>query len=184
MYRPFILLVVVAVLTPHPANSDSAGRMRITAQAAVIELDALADGNRLVPQQALEFTLTVEPQCAPDTRAESISISAADTRRTYGSSDFTEKSVLETQLTIPRKQVSPIAVNGFCQTNREANLTSQELHIEDAFSAHISLRCAGEEKHSIIYMVQPLDLRLQCNAADDAAESSVDQDASSPSSIR
>lgn len=184
MYRPSLLLVITTVLAANPANSDSAGQLRITAQAAVIKLEALADVRRLVPQQALEFTLTIEPQCALDMRAESISISAADTRQSYNTSDFAEKSILETQLTIPSKQVSPIAVDGFCQISREAKLITQELRIEDAFSAHISLRCAGEEKHSITYAVQPLALRLQCNAADQATESSADQDSSPSSSIR
>jgi len=184
MYRRSLFLVITTVLAANPAKSDSAGQMRITAQAAVIKLEALADVPRLVPQQALEFILTIQPQCAPDMRAESISISAADTRRTYLRSDFADKSILEMQLTIPSKQLSPIAVDGFCQAGHKASLTTRELRIEDAFSAHISLRCASEERQSIAYIVQPLALKLQCAAPDEVSESAVDQDSSPSSSIR
>ena len=184
MYRPFIWLIAAAALTASPSNSEPAAQLLVTAQAAVVEVEALADGRRFLPLQALEFTLTIEPQCAPDMQPESISISVADTRRTYARGDFAENPVLETQLVIPRNQVSPLAVQNFCQTDREAYKASTEMHIEDAFSANISLRCAGEEKHSISYAVQSLDLRLQCNAAKEAPDPSVDQAASPPPSTR
>jgi hypothetical protein len=160
-----ILLFTAVIMTASPVRSDSGAQLRANAEAAVVVVKPLPDGRRLIPLPGLEFTLIIEPQCAAGMQAESISISVADTRMTITGSDLDGHQPMRTSISIPRKQVSPLAVEGFCLANRADNTNSSVLLIKDAFTANISLRCAGENKQTTIYASQPLNLHLQCETA-------------------
>jgi len=54
----------------------------------------------------------------------------------------------------------------FCQIGEDRNQVSQELLVRDAFTAHLSLRCASDEQQFVVYATQPLDLTLLCKSVD------------------
>lgn len=184
MPRPSILLLISAAISSSPANSESASQMHVTSQAAQVEIEALTGGRRLIQLPALEFELLIELQCPTEMRAKSINISVADTNQTFDVSDVEEPAILEARMTIPRQQVSPVAVDGFCQADQGGAVASREMLIKHAFSAHISLRCANPDRQSINYASQPLDLRLRCNVGNGAVDAPTDQDSSPPSMPR
>ena len=136
---------------------------------ATVEITAQPAGRRLIQLPALEFSLTIEPQCESDMYVESISISVADTRATVTVAE-PDQAVLTTTLTLPRHQAAPLAVVNFCQTaadqSQSQSQSSQELLVRDAFTAHLSLRCSNDERQSIVYASQALDLVLRCKSAD------------------
>lgn len=179
MRRHSILLIFTAIIIANPAMSDSSAYLRVTAEAASVKVKPLPDGRRLIALPTLEFALIIAPQCAPDMRAESISISVADTQKNLGATDIGDQPTVATSISIPRKQLSPLAVDGFCRAVDNTASFSTDLDIRDAFTANISLRCAGKDKQSIVYASQALHLSLQCEAPDGEVEARDDQAASS-----
>ena len=178
-----ILLAVAAAGAASTANSDSSGRVIVAAHPAIVDIKPLADDRRLISLPALEFALTIEPQCATGMQAESISISIADTQKTYGAVAIDGRSIVEVSLTIPHGQIGPLAAAAFCRTGSD-EIAPRILLVQDAFTAQLSLRCVGDEKRSIVYVSQPLDVKLQCHNADDDSDPPTDQESSSTSILR
>ena len=180
MRSPLILLCVAAAIVTIPVLADSGAEMSVKAQAAVVTVKPLPYGRRLVPLPALEFALLVEPQCAPDTQPDSISISVADTKTTLTASDINGRSMVVASIAVPRRQVSPLAIEGFCQADQSDESNPPELLVKDAFTANISLRCAGEHNTVIAYASKTLDLKLRC--MNEEGETGAPSDQDSPSS--
>jgi len=177
--QSILLLVAVASITSI-ARSDPIGRIIVEARAAVVAINPAADDRRLISLPSLHYALTIEPQCAMNMRAESISISVADTRITYSAADIDQQSIVEVNLTVPQQQIGPIAIRGFCGPDETGDATKRVLHVKEALTAQLSLRCANDSARSIVYSSQPLDVDLQClSTASDAA--STTQDSSPPS---
>jgi hypothetical protein len=176
-----ILLIFTAIIIANPAMSDSGALLHVTAQAASVKVRPLPDDRRMILLPTLEFALIIAPQCAPDMRVESISIGVADTRKSLGASDIGDQPNVATSISIPRPQLSPLAVDGFCRAADNAATIPADLNIQDAFTANISLRCTGTDKQSIIYTSHTLHLNLQCDALDGEAQTRDDQAASSSS---
>jgi len=184
MRSPSILLCAAAAIMIMPVLANSGAEMRVKADVAVVTVKPLPGGRRLVRLPALEFALLIEPQCAPDTQVDSISISVADTKTTLTAGDMDGQSEVVAKIAIPRRQVSPLAIEGFCQLGRNDESNQSEMLIEDAFTASISLRCAGEHNTVIAYASKALDLKLRCVHEEGETEAPPDQGAPSSSIAR
>lgn len=178
-----LLLVAVASVTSI-AKSDSIGRVIVKAHAAIVVIEPVPDDRRLISLPSLNYALTIEPQCATDMRAESISISVADTRKTYTTAAIDGQPVVEVTLTIPRQQIGPLAIQNFCRSDQSDATAIRILHVKEAFTAQLSLRCANDTAQSIVYASQPLDVDVQCQATDGDPASATTQDSSSDSEPR
>jgi hypothetical protein len=151
----------------------------VDAQAAVVELDAVADDRQLIRLPNLQFELSLKPMCGAAGHVESISVSAADTRQNYDLDDINEQSVVDVALSIPSQQLGPLRIGDFCRTTTANSAADMELTIRGALTAHLSLRCLSDEEQSMIYVSQALDVILRCNNIDDASiESPEDQESS------
>jgi hypothetical protein len=175
MVRRLILPVLVIAATAMPVQSESVSLIKVRSEPAAVEVTPQAAGRHLVRLPALEFLLEIEPQCDNNMRAESLSISVADTRETVAFTDNDER-IITTTLTLPRQQTAPLAVVDFCRVDEDQSLGSQELLVRDAFTAHLSLRCTSDEQQSGVYASQSLDLTLLCKP--------LDQDPSADSATR
>lgn len=162
--RLFLLSLAVAS-TAMPARSDTVSQIKVESEPAAIAIAPQETGRRLIQLPALEFSLAIEPQCESDMQAESISISVADTRETVTVVDA-DASIVTTTITIPSRQAAPLAVLDFCLIDEDQNQASRETLVRDAFTAHLSLRCANGDRQSIVYASQALDLALRCESAD------------------
>jgi hypothetical protein len=131
----------------------------------VFEIKPLTEGRRLIRPPALEFLLRIDAECDANAEIASISISIADTQKALTSPDLSEAAPIATRITIPARQVSPIAVQDFCPMGSRA--AGDELVVRDALTAHVSLRCTGEAGESITYASRTLDVMLHCDAAAD-----------------
>jgi hypothetical protein len=129
----------------------------------VVAIKPLTEGRKLIRPPALEFLLRIDAECDVDAEITSISISIADTRKALTSTDLSEAIPIATRITIPARQVSPIAVEDFCPMGSPA--AGDELVVRDALTAHVSLRCTSEAGESITYASRALDVMLQCDAA-------------------
>ncbi len=175
-----ILLLATLILAASTAESDAIGRLIVRAQPAIVEIDPLPAGRRLVSLPNIEFVLMVEPQCAAPASAESISISVADTRKTEQVSNFADDASIEMILKIPSRQSGRLAVDTFCQHGEYPLSGPQELLVRDAFTAQLALRCTSDGMQAIVYAVQRLDVSLRCRVTDKSEVSSPnDQDSTS-----
>jgi hypothetical protein len=95
----------------------------------------------------------------------------------FDSGDIGDQLVVETSLALPHRQTGPLRVDSFCR-DEDAGDMAHALHIDDVFTARLSLTCASEETSAIVYTTLPLDVRLTCDAGDTAADGRSDQGAS------
>lgn len=169
--RPLRTFVLLALMPSAGAADSSAGNpLLVHPQAAVAEIPAQPAGRRLVVLPALEFEISVAAQCKAGARAETISISVADTHTVYRVDGSNGKATFEATLRIPRLQLAPLATQGFCIGDELNSGTVQSLLIRAAMTAQVSLRCAREDGPSMHFEAVPLDIMLICASAGDVAE--------------
>ncbi|NIA27859.1 MAG: hypothetical protein GWP02_07355 [Desulfobulbaceae bacterium] len=163
-------LIFVVIST---ATGAAAGflpeRLHVDAQAVVVEIEPISDSRQLIRLPKLRLALALEPVCGTNSRVESISVSVADTRQTYGTDDIGTEAIVNAVLSIPGEQLGPIRIGDFCHSIVASTVEAGELIIRGALTAHLSLRCARDEKHSMTYVSQALDIVLRCIRPGDAA---------------
>jgi hypothetical protein len=155
----FYLSLALALGCVQSAWPDDNTRLQVDAAAAVAQIEPMAVGRKLIRLPALEFELSIDAACALDSTAKSLSISVADTRQTISGDDTGNISSEPIRFLVPARQVSPIAVYGFCS---HAGEDSERL-IQGAVTTHLSLRCLGAEGETITYASHALDVLLRCD---------------------
>lgn len=163
MLTRLLLLLIPAILACGRAWPDDAPNLEVGATPAIVQVRPLPKGRRSIRLPALEFELSIQADCAVDGKAQSVSISIADTRRTFSDDKLTNISDEVITFSISARQLSPVAVEGFCLLDDDRNLV-QELLVQDAVTIHSSLRCTGDDGESITYTSHALDVMLQCDA--------------------
>ncbi len=179
MHVLLILPAFAVALVTSSAQSEPSGRMLVEAKPAMVAIAPLPDDLRLISLPALQYVLRIEPRCAAETQAESIFVSIADTRKRLDAGDIDGQRRIEMELVLPRRQIAPIAIQDFCRASSAGNSANRVLRLKDVVTAHLSLRCSGQEHNSIVYATQALDVDLRCER--DPAQPADDQDASSAS---
>ena len=167
MRGPLVLAIILILATAAPSGADDAPPI-IRAKPAVVEMTADPNRRRLTRLPSLEFPLRIEPRCAPDAHIRWLSISVADTRYNYDASDFDEQPVLDTTLSVPGRQIGPIAIEPFCPYDDPKS--DSGVRIPDAITANVSLLCATDAKESMIYESIALEVSLRCKPADDTSD--------------
>ena len=155
-------LFPVAVLFAPFALAENSASLDVDADPAVVAIKPLAVGRKLIRPPALEFLLRIDAECDAEAEIASISISIADTQKALTTTDLDDTTPIATRISIPARQVPPIAVEDFCPM--EAPDASDELVVRDALTAHVSLRCTSEAGESITYASRALDVTLHCDA--------------------
>ena len=146
------------------AVAEPGARLGIEAQPAVAQIRPLDQGRRLVQLPALEYQLDIDTHCGGNAEAQSVSISVNDTQMTLNGDHLAGEPV---GFTIPARQVSPVAIDGFCATDDQGSQQGALL-IRDTVTVHLSLRCKSDEQEWITYASRGLDVTLQCDAADES----------------
>ncbi len=169
--RPLNTLILLALM-PGTGAADSSSRNSLLVRplAAVAEITAQAAGRRQVHLPSLEFEISVTAQCEADAHPETITISVADTQTVYRVDEGADDTSFETTLRVPRPQLAPLAIQSFCVRDEPGSGTVQSLLIRAAMTAHVSLRCAGEDGASVHFKTVPLDIRLVCKPAGNVAD--------------
>lgn len=153
---PLLALLAVAPVA-WPAGP---ARFAVEVPPAVAALQPLAEGRRLLRLPTLEFQFGIDASCGTDQAVASVSISIADTRKTLSAEAFRDNAVVNATVTLPARQIAPIAVDGFCP---ESQTESSSLLIQGAVTAHLSLRCASADGDSISYASESLDVTVVCD---------------------
>lgn len=155
-----LTIAVLAVTSPTWAESDS--RPIVRAKAASMEIELQPAGRRLLRLPNLDFPLQIEPRCEVGMHIASVSISIADTSKSFHAADFFEKPKLETSMRLPRRQIGPLAIERFCTGDGKNSDNNDVLLIRDAFTAHVSMRCTDDINQSVIYETLALEVRMVC----------------------
>lgn len=158
----FYLFPATVLFTPF-AWAENTASLSVDADPAVVTIKPLSEGRKLIRPPALEFLLRIDAECDTNAEIASISVSVADTQKALTGTDVSEATPVATHITIPARQVSPIAVEDFCPMG--APSAGTELVVRDALTAHVSLRCKSEAVESITYASRSLDVKLHCDAA-------------------
>ena len=180
----FFFLVSAAIVAPATVSGESIGRLTGRAEPVLVEITPSSTSRRYVVTQDLEFKLIIQSSCPAGMRIGSVSVTTADTSRTFSDSEFDERSQIETTLIVPRRQVATIAIDNYCREDETADNVQDDLQIDAAYTATLSLRCVSDEEQSIVYQAQPLDIILSCVSGDDDANPSIDQGPSETSITR
>ena len=184
MRGTLISLTIIVLATTWPAWAESDNRPILRAKAASVELQLQPSGRRLLRLPNLDFALQIEPQCEVGMHIASVSISIADTSKSFRGMDFLEQSTLETTIRLPRRQIGPLAIERFCTGEDKNSNNDDVLLIRDAFTAHVSLRCADGVRELVVYETLALAIRMVCKAPERDKSNAIADQESSVSSMR
>ena len=172
--RVFTFLTLSAALAMG-AVADSGAHLGVAAQPAVAQIRPLSEGRKLVRLPALEYQLDIDTDCGGNAVAESVSISVNDTRMTLDGDHAANTAGEPVNFTVPARQVSPVAIDGFCMMENPGSQQG-DLLIRDTVTVHLSLRCKGGEQEWITYASRGLDVTLRCDAPEEnQSESEIDR---------
>lgn len=133
---------------------------------------------------SLTYAMTLTTYCDENWQPASVSISIADSRRSFNAEQLEVAAVLEVELQVPSNQIAPLPIEQFCIEDDQEVLQpaiadddrqpvgthDNKITIPAALSAQASLLCATESEQSITYVTKPLDVTLECSAHEPAAE--------------
>lgn len=169
--RIALSVAIVALPALFPAAADETPRLSVEASPARVEVEPGPPGMRQIALPDLDFLLSIRPDCAGG-RPVSISISVADASETLGAEDLAGHSDVEAKVSLPAQQTAPLPVDRFCAADDSADASRPAVRaVRDAFTAHLSLRCARDGKPSMVYVTVPLSLELACTIPEDQPRS-------------
>ena len=157
--RALFILLIPILITPVAANET--GKLRVKFETPVASILPRTT-DRPIKLPSLTYVLRAEASCPEPQTAESVSISIADTRITISPG---ESEAVEETIRVSNKQLGPVAVEDFCLANSDSDPDSDAqdlLQIEGALTAHMSLRCIGENSETISYSTAALNVTLSC----------------------
>lgn len=152
----------------------------------MVAVAATMPGRRFIDLPALEYRFEVQAACTGDRTPRSLSISVADSRVALAGAALDREGARELVLTVPGRQLAPIAVDDFCVAAPAAGEPAPEgfeaassftaasvpprlLTVPAVVSAQASLVCTDEGGSHISYVTKPLAVTLAC-AADVGSE--------------
>lgn len=122
-----------------------------------------SDGPIQLP--GLTFGVRAQTLCPSSEIPTSFSVSIADSRKTIAPDD---DLAIEDEIYVSAEQLGPVVVSNFCLEGESDSM--QQLQLEGALSAHLSLRCKGENSESIDYATTPLNVMLNCEIPETETE--------------
>jgi len=136
------------------------GVLKVHAIEASTQISPRDPGLRQTLLPSLDIGVTADVRCAIDAKAESITISVADTSIRFDAAEIAEADTVNASLRLPAKQIAPISAASFCIQGESSEDT--ELLLPGVASAQISLLCRSETTSSMHFASVALPLRLHC----------------------
>jgi hypothetical protein len=166
---PLSAIAIAGVLLAAEARLDI---IKIDVEAALVTITPRLPGRNLIRIPTLEIAFTVAATCRDEWNARSLSLSVADTRRSYSATELDENTPESIALRVPGEQIAPLAVDEFCvvaeaDAQTHAATDDEQLLVRDAFSAHASLLCASNQEQRMNYVSRTLDVILVCDRSNE-----------------
>jgi hypothetical protein len=195
--RSLLLLLPALPASMAHAESGGLHTLAIVPEIPVVNVAPQPPGRHLFQLPALDYVFRVQARCHDEWKPESLSLTVADSRVFRTAAELVESSNHQLEMQIPANQLAPLAMRNFCmieeaQEGSDAagssdgmddetagnlpeapevtirELTTRQLTIDAALSAHASLRCSNGEEQKTVYVSQPLDVTLVCEMAETA----------------
>ena len=160
MRSPLIVPFSTLLICASSFGDDAQQMLTINFETAVASIAPRAS-NRPVQFPDLTFVLRGETRCPAPESTASVSVSIADSNLTIAP-DTEQRGLIEETMQVSHKQLGPIVVENFCLAGNAESV--QQLELEGALSAHLSLRCSGENLESISYATSALNVIVQCES--------------------
>ena len=159
---PLLLFLSITGKSQSAAESS----LTVVADTPVASILPRQARSKFIELPELEYSFAVNVRCMMNRKPTSLALSVADTRKTLGDADISAGAPVALTLRIPAAQIGPIAVEDFCYVTDEDGAgndnNKDQLTISAALSANASLRCESESDQKVVYVSQPLDVRLVC----------------------
>jgi hypothetical protein len=176
-YRLFLALPALCISA---AAADETGShvLRVEAGTPEVSVKPQAPGRRSLSLPSLDYVFSIEAQCPDEWTPASLSLNIADSRIAKTGEDLEDQANQQLDITVPARQLAPLALRDFCVIDAadEGSATATEMaafpgqatvsdRLEiNAALAHASLRCTRDDEQRIVYVSQPLDVALICEA--------------------
>jgi hypothetical protein len=181
--RSLCACCILLLVRPAAGDDAAADRLEFAAEPPVVAVPATTPGRRFIDLPALEYRFEVQAACTGNRTPRSLSISVADSRVALAGAAINADAAGELVLTVPARQLAPIAVDDFCVAAPVAGETAAEeseaassfiaasapphlLTVPAVVSAQASLVCGDDAGSSIRYVTKPLAVTLACAAGD------------------
>lgn len=157
------------------AEQEPVQSIEVSADVPIVTVALRRAGRFAMRLPALTYSLTLTTDCDEDWQPDSVSISIADSSKSFGAAQLTAGEVLLLQLQVPSDQIAPLRVEQFCidderEDSRGDTADENRIMIPAVLSAQVSLRCATESAQSITYVTKPLNVTLECGTTKQAAD--------------
>jgi len=176
--RTGLLLLPALHVCAASADDGVLHTLRVVAEVPAVLVAPQPAERHLFELPSLDYVFSVEARCHDDWQPESLLLNVADSRISKTGADLKGNAPQQLELRIPAKQLAPIAMRNFCvidvaeegsaaqaeTTKRQLPGAQSHMTVSAALSAHASLRCSLGDKQKTVYISQPLDVRLTCEA--------------------
>ena len=163
--RPALIIGFVTAVTAFATETEPAHDIRVTADIPTVMVTPRRAGRMTMRLPSLIYAMTVSVDCEPNWQPDSVSINVADSRASFNAEQLQAGRELKLELRIPSSQIAPLRVEQFCIAGDKdipERLEPNSITVLGVLSAQASLRCATESRQSTMYMIQPLDIQLEC----------------------
>jgi len=174
MLKPFRLLCLLSALLCAAAAADSVLNVKAKEAKALIQPRDAQQQHVSLP--ALDVAVLATMACPLGANAESLTVSVSDTHRYFSadllSDPLSDNAPLEAALSVPADQLAPVAIPDFCVSGEQSD--DEELELPGIATAHISLRCLGDDdSRSVHFSSVSVPVRLYCRAEGDPDSSAL-----------
>lgn len=165
------------------AQAQMDGELRIHADTPVVQIENRDDRRSFMRLPTLTYELDIAKKCGGDLKPAVLSLSIADTRRSFQTDDISADDNLAVQFAVPAAQIGPIPLENFCANASTAEgeveidsrvAEADSLTVPAVLSLQASLLCASETESRITYASTSLDVTLECSAPETQNSGSVD----------
>jgi hypothetical protein len=166
----FCYTCIVALAAPVIVLANDEIKVRVSV--ATAEVAPNIESKQMLVPSDLEYSIEVDMRCEDPGLPRSLSLGVADTRHNFNIAEHAEH--LAATFKVPSQQLAPLVTQGYCVADDPDSQTT--ITIEGAFTAQISLRCESDDWSSVVYLSQPLSVRLFCTQPDSEPLSSSETD--------
>jgi hypothetical protein len=138
-------------------------RIEILADVPTVAVAPRRPGRFAMRLPSLNYELTMTANCDEDWRPDSVSVSVADSSKSFDAEQLQVGDSIEFDLQIPATQIGPLRLEHFCISDEDFIAANEaKITIESVLSAQASLLCATDTERTIRYVTVPLDVSLEC----------------------
>lgn len=149
------------------AQTQLGSELHVRADTPVISIEKRENDRNFMRLPSLTYELAIGRKCGGDLKPTVLSLSVADTRRSFNAEDLSDSENVPIRFAVPAAQIGPIAVESFCAMFDSSSGENETHELETmtvpaVLSLQASLLCASETESQITYASASLDVALEC----------------------